>query len=184
MDRLFNDLKGTPKIEKIFEAIEESIGVNLSNVKTGLKGFLTLLTYEHFDTNVLFITHSDRDAQKKAEILRKFRDTGVLYYPLEPVHDYFSDAHSQDIAHQRMTVIEKLFSEKKHIIVASIDSILKKMVPKEAMEALFFSINNGDTFDLEALVVRLVNLGYERVYQVESKGQFALRRSGPHLPPP
>ncbi|MDE8735252.1 hypothetical protein P0G10_19355, partial [Eubacteriales bacterium DFI.9.88] len=93
MDRLFNDLKGTPKIEKIFEAIEESIGVNLSNVKTGLKGFLTLLTYEHFDTNVLFITHSDRDAQKKAEILRKFRDTGVLYYPLEPVHDYFSDAH-------------------------------------------------------------------------------------------
>lgn len=175
MDRLFNDLKGTPKIEKIFEAIEESIGVNLSNVKTGLKGFLTLLTYEHFDTNILFITHSDRDAQKKAEILRKFRDTDVLYYPLEPVHDYFSDAHSQNIAHQRMTVIEKLFSEKKYIIVASIDSILKKMVPRVAMEALFFSINNGDTFDLEALVVRLVNLGYERVYQVESKGQFALR---------
>ena len=55
MDRLFNDLKGTPKIEKIFEAIEESIGVNLSNVKTGLKGFLTLLTYEHFDLSLIHI---------------------------------------------------------------------------------------------------------------------------------
>ena len=32
MDRLFNDLKGTPKIEKIFEAIEESIGVNPMNI--------------------------------------------------------------------------------------------------------------------------------------------------------
>ncbi|MEG0811800.1 MAG: transcription-repair coupling factor [Eubacterium sp.] len=175
MDPLFNDLKDTSKIEKMFEAIENKVSVNLSNVKIGLKGFLALLTYDEVDKNVLYITHSDREAQKKVEVLSKFYGPEVLYYPLEPVHDYFSDAHSQNIAHQRMQVIEKLFSNKKYIIIASIDSILKKMMPVDILKNNFLTITHGDIFELDDLVNQLVSLGYERVYQVESKGQFALR---------
>lgn len=176
MNQLFDVLKGTPKIEQFFEAIQASKGLNLSNVKTGLKGFLALLAFEQFNRNVLFLTYSDREAQKKFDVLKKiYSESEVLYYPLEPVHDYFSDAHSQDITNQRMYVIEKLLLGGKYIIVASIDSVLKKMIPKEKIKSLFFSISVGDIFDLEQLVERFIQLGYERVYQVESKGQFSLR---------
>lgn len=176
MNRIFDVLLREDKIKRMIEALKSGEHVNLSNVRTGLKGFLSLLAYDALpERSLLFLTHSDREAKRRAEVMQKFHGEKILYYPLEPVHDYYADAHSKEITYQRVSTIEKLFNGGHHIVIASIDAILKKLLPLEDMKKRFFSVSVGEIIEVEALIDKLINLGYERVYQVEAKGQFALR---------
>ncbi|MDO4288094.1 MAG: transcription-repair coupling factor [Eubacterium sp.] len=175
MTQLLEALKNRQKIVEMTAAAKRGERVNLSNIKTGLKDFLGPVLKEALDRSVLFLTYSDKEARRRAEVLTKLLGDGVYYYPLESVHDYFSDAHSQEITQQRIAVIKALLSGEKCLVVTSVDALAKKLLPREEMAEKFFTIGVGDVFDIEDLVQLLVNLGYERVYQVESRGQFALR---------
>ena len=175
MAEIFDDFKKTEIFEKLIYVVHQGEQVNLSNVKTGLKELLLPTVYEAVNKNVLLLTYSDKEAGQRAEVLKRIYGDRVLYFPLEPVHDYFSDAHSQEIVYQRITVLEQLFSGEKFMVVTSVDALAKKLLPVSKMAKCFFDIGIGDVFDIEELTDRLVNLGYERVYQVESRGQFALR---------
>lgn len=175
MSQLIEELRNIQKIDTIFQGIRKKEQINLSNVKMGLKGFLTLITFAEQKKHVLYLTASDREAQKRTAYLKRFRDRDVLYYPTEPVHTYFADAKSQDNLYQRMCVIEKLMTDHKYIVVTSIEAVLKKLMPKDTMSGLFFQVKKGDILDPEELTRRLADVGYERVEQVEAKGQFAKR---------
>ena len=175
MKQVYEALRTTEKLRTITAALRTGESVNLSNVKTGLKDLLAPLLQEALDTSLLFLTFSDKEARRRAEILQRCLDRQVMYYPLESVHDYFSDAHSQEIAQQRIGVMKSLLAGERCVVVASVDALVKKLLPRDEMAEKFFTVSVGDVFDIEDLTAQLVNLGYERVYQVESKGQFALR---------
>ncbi len=177
MTKLYDELCVNGKIRKVVAALEQGERVNLSNVKIGLKHFLTAIQFNVSRKNILYLTYSDREAQKQAEALAELLPDQVCYFPLEPVHAYFADARSQEITKGRMQVIQRLLSKETCIVVTSVDSLLKKMMPPERLKEKFFTLTAGETIDIEILTSRLIQAGYERVYQAESPGQFA-RRGG------
>ena len=62
------------------------------------------------------------------------------------------------------------------VVVAPIRAVLQRLGPS-ALDAQPVVIRKGDTVDETALVERLVGAGYRREYQVENRGELAVRGS-------
>jgi len=62
------------------------------------------------------------------------------------------------------------------VVVAPVKSLLQRLGP-HVEETAPVVVAKGDTVDLDDLVARLVGLGYRREYQVEHRGEIAVRGS-------
>ncbi len=165
----------TTQSHQIIDWLNEGTDVNLSNVKNSLKGFLALYLQRVRKRTCLYVTASDAEAAQKMKNLEKWGKNNVYYFPLEPVHDYFSDAYSPEITCKRMAVIEKVFQKKPIVICTSAEALLKKMPAPGELKNRFLSLAQGQTIEPDMLAERLVDMGYLRVEQVETRGQFARR---------
>ena len=74
------------QIQNVMKALHLGQNINLSNVKSGLKGFLALAMWQGIEGNLLYIAPTEREAQKQQEMLQKLIGKEVLYYPLDPIH--------------------------------------------------------------------------------------------------
>jgi len=63
----------------------------------------------------------------------------------------------------------------KKLIVTYPEALFEKVVLPEALSGNIISIKSGDTLDLDGLLVKLVDKGFERTDFVYEPGQFALR---------
>ena len=160
---------------EIFEALDDGKPVSLTNVKGGLKGFMAMLVFEQTENSVLFVMPSDKEARQRYKILSRFTNQNIVYYPLEQVHDYFSDAHTLTVNAERLSVMRKVLTGEPVLVVTSMDALLKKLQPPERLNDSFVTLKTGEDFGLEHLAQLLSGYGYERVYQIEAKGQFSVR---------
>lgn len=98
-----------------------------------------------------------------------------MYFPLEPLHDYFADVHSREITNQRLLVFKKRSEAKRAIVVVGVESLLKQFLPLADFKKLEIKRQVDEVCDPMDLIEKLIQLGYERHYQAEAKGQFAHR---------
>ena len=175
MDLLYEDLLGLEKTKIILNALTPGEIVNLSNMNNSLKEVLTGLIYNNQEKRILYVTATDYLAQKKAVAIEKMLQEKVLYFPMESIHDYFADVHSQEINQQRLAVLEMILLGNKEVVVTSVEALLKKCMPLEKFQELAFSLGLEELWDPLVLVDRLFALGYNGVYQVEARGQYAHR---------
>jgi len=177
MELLYQNLMKVEKIQTIINHLSSGEIINLSNMNGGFKEVLTGQVFHHASKRILYVTATDYQAQKVTQELETILPQKVLYFPLEPIHDYFADVHSREISHQRLKAFEKLLSDEKFVVVVGAETLLKKLMPRKEFEALGFSLFLEETCDPVELTKRLFELGYEAVSQVEAKGQVA-RRGG------
>jgi transcription-repair coupling factor (superfamily II helicase) len=74
----------------------------------------------------------------------------------------------------RIDALDALGEEEDAVVVASATA-LAEAVPDAALRPAGFAVGHGDEIDLETVVRDLAAAGYERVDQVEERGQFAVR---------
>lgn len=105
----------------------------------------------------------------------KFYDRNVKLYPPKDVIFYSADIHGNYIVKQRLEVIRKLLDNEPVTIVTTIDALMDSVLDLELIRKNKLVLETGKTYDLEKLIKQLVNIGFERVGQVEEPGQFAVR---------
>src|ERR687892_1036325 len=74
----------------------------------------------------------------------------------------------------RIAALDLLLGEQPAVVVASAAALAEK-VPDPDLRPHGFAIEKGELLDLDEVSSRLVACGYERVDQVEERGQFAIR---------
>lgn len=138
------------------------------------------------------ITYNEIRAKELVEDYR-FYDKNVVYYPAKDFIFYNADVHSNLIVEERMAAIAKIIkmrlakAESKDLehktvkaaspltVITTIDALADYLLPIEIMERKIITIDETSVIDLAKLQEQLVILGYERVGQVETSGQFAIR---------
>ncbi len=122
----------------------------------------------------LIITHQENRAK---EILQDYQcfDRNAVFYPAKDFIFYSADIHGNLIVLERMKVIRKLLEKEDITIITTIDGCMDKLLPLDIIRDQVFTISNMDTIDSDKLKDKLVNLGYERMAQVEAPGEFAIR---------
>lgn len=122
----------------------------------------------------LIVTFQEQKAKELYEDYRFF-DPGAVYYPAKDVLFYQSDIRGNLLTAQRIQALRAIHENEKVTVITTFDALMNTMSPAEQMWESVLHIAAGDTLELEKLVEQLVRMGYDRQYQVDNIGQFALR---------
>ena len=82
---------------------------------------------------------------------------------------------SRQWEHRRLALMEKLAAGRLPFLVATVEGLLQRTLPPQALEQYCFRLKVGQSQDLAQLAEALSAAGYIRCDQVEGVGQFALR---------
>ncbi|HEY6730493.1 MAG TPA: transcription-repair coupling factor, partial [Solirubrobacterales bacterium] len=124
---------------------------------------------------ILLVAPDDRSARDLAADLRAYltprrvrlypsRGTGYASHVSPPPH----------LVGLRIDALDALVAEAEAVVVASAPA-LAEAVPDASLRPAGFAIDKGEEIELGAVAEDLVAAGYERVEQVEERGQFAVR---------
>lgn len=122
----------------------------------------------------LILAEDERHARELYEDYR-FYDENVYYYPARDLLFFQADIHGNLLLRQRMRVIQALLTQEEVTVVTTIDGCMDYLMPLETIRGRLLRYKNDSVVDLEKLIQNLTALGYERVGQVETSGQFSVR---------
>ncbi|HEU0019576.1 MAG TPA: DEAD/DEAH box helicase, partial [Thermoleophilaceae bacterium] len=134
------------------------------------------------DRPALVVAGDDRAARDLAADLKQFlAPRPVRLYPARGVRYESHLAPTPHLVGLRIAALDELTDEDQRdaergaaVVVAGAVALAEK-VPDPELRPHGFTIEKGGLLDLEETAAQLVACGYERVEQVEERGQFALR---------
>jgi transcription-repair coupling factor (superfamily II helicase) len=132
------------------------------------------------DRPAIVVAGDDRAARDLAAGLRTWlAPRSVRYYPSRGVTYESHLTPPPHLVGLRIAALDSLVdpAEQRHgapVVVVSAVALSEK-VPDRAMRPHGFVLRTGDLIDLDETALELVAAGYERVDQVEDRGQFAVR---------
>lgn len=124
--------------------------------------------------NRVVVTFHEQRARELYEDYRFF-DPAVVYYPAKDVLFYQSDIRGNLLTAERINALRAIHEQESVTVITTFDALMNTMPPAKRLWESVLRIVPGDTLDLEELTTILVRMGYEKDYQVENIGQFALR---------
>jgi transcription-repair coupling factor (superfamily II helicase) len=145
-------------------------------VSIGLRPFLlaALLDAEP-GRPALVVAGDDRSARDLAADLRAYlAPRPVRLYPARGVRYESHLAPPPHLVGLRIAALDSLLGEEGAVVVASAVALSEK-VPDPELRPRGFSIERAGLLDPDETAAQLVACGYERVDQVEERGQFAMR---------
>ncbi len=126
------------------------------------------------DRPTVIVAGDDRHARELAADVRQWlKPRTVRFYPSRGVT---YESHLTPPAHLtglRVAALDALAEDNPVVVVSAVG--LSEKVPDPALRPHSLTIAKGDLVDLAELAQDLVAAGYERVEQVEDRGQFAMR---------
>ena len=123
----------------------------------------------------LLVSADDRSARDLAADLRSYlAPRRVRLYPSRGTGYASHLAPPPHLVGLRIDALDALVSEADAVVVASAIA-LAEAVPDASLRPAGFAISSGEEIELGAVAEDLVAAGYERVEQVEERGQFAVR---------
>jgi transcription-repair coupling factor (superfamily II helicase) len=132
------------------------------------------------DCPAIVVAGDDRAARELAASLRAWlAPRPVRYYPSRGVTYESHLAPPPHLIGQRIAALDALLDESEHpdgapVVVVSAVALSEK-VPDPSLRPHGFTLAVGELMDLDETAMDLVAAGYERVDQVEDRGQFAIR---------
>ena len=125
----------------------------------------------------IVVAGDDRAARDLAAGLRAWLDPRVVrYYPSRGVNYESHLAPPPHLVGLRIAALDALLEADGVAPVVVVSAVaLSEKVPDPAMRPHGFVLRAGDLIDLDETAMDLVAAGYERVDQVEDRGQFAIR---------
>ena len=136
----------------------------------GVSDPLKFLLASAMETPIVYVTQDAVSARKAVENLRTLSGKRVELLSAKDEVLLYQKALSKDSLYRRLNGIYAMQTGA-DILVAEIDSLIQ-LFPK-TLPTIF--LKEGEETDFSTLPARLVQMGYTRSFEVESKGTFALR---------
>ncbi|MBO5460986.1 MAG: transcription-repair coupling factor [Ruminococcus sp.] len=128
----------------------------------------------------LLVFENNEKAEQAFEEVR-FLEENVYRYPAKDLLFYYADIKGKYLLSQRMEVVRALLEENEDAkengitVITTMDAFLDGIAPLKTVKKYSVRFEAGQTVDFTAAQEHLSGMGYERVIQVESPGQFAVR---------
>ena len=122
----------------------------------------------------LIVTYSEKRAR---EILEGFRfyDRNTVLFPAKDLIFYQADLRGRELDTERIRCLRRLMEGRPATVVTTFSALMTPQVPLEVLEKSVIEVSKRGELSLTDTANRLVSLGYEKQYQVEKPGQFAIR---------
>ena len=130
---------------------------------------------EMFSGVTLILVGSDEDAVRRADELNASGISAYAYKSRNLV--YHNISASRDTDRERLSVLSAIVSSRAAAVVTTPGALLSLTMPRARLMQLSLSLAEGDNISPEALMERLVGMGFTPCETVEGRGQVA-RRGG------
>lgn len=124
--------------------------------------------------NRLIVTFSDLRVKELLEDYR-FYDRNAVIYPARDLIFYQSDIHGNQLVMERMKCLRRVLEGRPVTVITTFSSLLAPQIPLSVWKNHLLKIDDKGTVDEKKLADALVEMGYEKTYQVEMPGQFSIR---------
>lgn len=124
--------------------------------------------------NNIIVTFHEQKAKELYEDYRFF-DAGVVYYPAKDVLFYQADIRGNVLTAERIRALKAIHEQERVTVITTFDALMNTQAPPQKLWESVLTLTPGDELSLEEVTRQLVRMGYEKEYQVETMGQFALR---------
>ncbi|SHJ80322.1 transcription-repair coupling factor [Hathewaya proteolytica DSM 3090] len=148
--------------------------VEIDDISDSARALVTRGIYESTEKSILVLCHNDIEARNMYEDL-SILVPNTYFLPCNDIGFYNLDAISGDVRWERLKVLQKILEDNKKIVVTTMDAVTRRFIPINMFQDNVFKLSVGDVVETNALIKRLINIGYERVLTVEQKGQFSMR---------
>ena len=161
---------------------------NLPRVAVGglwgsAKAYAAALIRREIAAPCLIVTPTQKRAEELFEDMAFFQKIGLL--PVAPeniclysqwnIAPYEHAAPLRDIVAERLTVLDKLANHEQIVIVAPVEAVLHRTIPRAALKAFTILVMVGEALNRETLAAMLVDTGYKHAHLVENRGEFSVR---------
>ena len=174
MDTFRAPLKNLKEFEDLQQALTRGKGIfQVSGCIDSQKPHLIDSCGDEFRCK-LVVTFSEQRAKELYEDCRFFQKDAV-YYPARDILFYQSDLRGNLLTRQRISAIKSVLTLEHPMVITTYDALMDRLAPLSVIQDSVCHFRVGDSLQIETLSRQLVQMGYERNYQVEASGQFAIR---------
>ncbi|WP_144936743.1 transcription-repair coupling factor [Paenibacillus sp. 32O-W] len=125
---------------------------------------------------ILVVTHNMFAAQKIVEDLSEFLPPeDVLLFPAQELMAAETAVSSPETLAQRIDALTRLSTGFRGVLVTPYAGLRKLQPLKSVFAEAQVTVSVGEALELEAFLTRMTEMGYERVDQVEKKGEMSVR---------
>jgi transcription-repair coupling factor (superfamily II helicase) len=122
----------------------------------------------------IIVTYNDLRAKAIFEDCKLY-DKNVTMYPAKDLIFYQADIHGNQIVTERIKALRRVIEGRPLTVVTTFDSFMTPQVPLSVLEKNVIRIDCQASVNERNLAEKLVEMGYEKNYQVETPGQFSIR---------
>lgn len=124
--------------------------------------------------NRLIVTFSDLRVKELLEDYR-FYDKNAAVYPARDLIFYQADIHGNQLVTERIKCLRRMLEGKPVTVITTFSSLMAPQIPFFIWKEYLLKIDGKGQIDPKKLSKQLVEMGYEKNYQVEAPGQFSIR---------
>lgn len=122
----------------------------------------------------LLVTYSDKRVREiRDEYL--FYDRNAAIFPAKDLIFYQADLRGRELEKERIRCLRRLMEGRPTTVVTTFAALMTPQVPLAVLKSSILLLEKRQNFSLDELAKKLVRLGYEKNFQVEEPGQFAVR---------
>ena len=176
MNKLNEALASLPEVRELLLSLDTGTSpIAVSGLSGVHRAQLAAAVRHKTQRPLLIVCADENEANRMAGDLHELlgEDVSLLFAREWQLRDRVFAPHSWE--QQRIGSLCSLAAGKAPILVATVDGLMQRTLPPDALRGAVTDISLGDRFDLNALSKKLVESGYTRAETVEGVGQFALR---------
>ncbi len=188
MNILLSALKNIPEYENLINVLKCGESVAITGIGQINRSHLVAGLSEYCSRPVVVICCGD--AQIQAEEIDAFtgaqsltqenigKKRRIFTLPHKELTLYDSAVVSRGWEQKRLRQLYSLLSNnanERNIHIIPWEALCQRTMPPEVLQQAAFTLQVGQSYDIDTLLQRLADLGYSRCAMVEGAGQFALR---------
>lgn len=175
---LFRALEGAEEYQKLAEALDKKRGpVSVFGLGEAHRPNMASALYARFGTQTLVVAPSAQAAGRLFEEISAYHKNALLFPIREMPLNARSYVQSQELEFRRLNVLTRLASGESLLVVAPIEALMQRLVPKERIVSCTHTLSIGMEVSPDRLIQKFIDAGYVREEVCEGRGQIA-RRGG------
>lgn len=149
---------------------------NVSGLPDSAKSFLIAsLTDQQQGRSMVFVADESRARTLREELSAFLSTQDIMTFHGRELSLYDARAVNRDVELERAAALARLGTGDYRVLIVPADAALQRLRAPHTFMSFAINLSLGQQIEPEVLEERLVRAGYERVPQVECRGQYARR---------
>ncbi len=175
MNTIIGEMGKSPKFIELLKKIESKQSpILVSGLVSVGESQIAEAIHKFGKKSILILTYNEIQAKQLYEDLSYYNED-VVFFPKKEIVTYDYIAESKDLPYERIEALNKIISKKKQIVITTIEAAIQKLPAKKSLYKNTLKMKVGESYNLEEIKKKLVNLGYSRYDLIEGRGQFSVR---------